>query len=104
MDAESFEQTALNAEEVGDALKFIKENETVKIQISGHTDNQGSEVYNQKLSLERAQTVYRYLVDNGVDSSRLSFKGYGKERPIAPNDTEENRAKNRRTEILILER
>jgi len=85
-------------------LEYLIKNETVKIEISGHTDNQGSETYNLKLSLERAKTVFRYLVDNGIDSHRLSFKGYGKERPIAPNDTEDNRARNRRTEILILER
>jgi outer membrane protein OmpA-like peptidoglycan-associated protein len=85
-------------------LDYLIKNETVKIEISGHTDNQGSDVYNQKLSMARAQTVYRYLVDKGIDVSRLTFKGYGKERPVAPNDTEENRAKNRRTEVLILER
>jgi outer membrane protein OmpA-like peptidoglycan-associated protein len=48
--------------------------------------------------------VYHYLIDNGIDSHRLSFKGYGKEKPVAPNNTEENRAKNRRTEVLILEK
>jgi len=85
-------------------LDYLNRNKTVKIEISGHTDNQGSDAYNQKLSMERAQTVYRYLIDKGIDSHRLSFKGYGKERPVALNDTEENRAKNRRTEILILER
>jgi len=85
-------------------LDFLIKNETVKIEISGHTDDQGSESYNQKLSMERAQTVYRYLINNGIDPSRLSYKGYGKGHPIAPNDTEENRAKNRRTEILILAR
>ncbi|MCL2435300.1 MAG: OmpA family protein [Lentimicrobiaceae bacterium] len=85
-------------------LDFLIRNETVIIEISGHTDDQGSESYNQKLSMERAQAVYRYLIDNGIDSSRLSYKGYGKWRPVAPNDTEENRARNRRTEILILER
>ncbi|MDR0207312.1 MAG: OmpA family protein [Bacteroidales bacterium] len=83
---------------------YLFNNKTVKIEISGHTDNQGSEDYNQKLSLSRAHTVYRYLVDKGIDVGRLSFTGYGKERPLAPNDSEENRAKNRRTEILILER
>jgi outer membrane protein OmpA-like peptidoglycan-associated protein len=85
-------------------LNYLTKNETVKIEISGHTDNQGSDVYNQKLSMERAKTVYRYLIDNGIDANRLSYKGYGKEKPVAPNDTEENRAKNRRTEILILEK
>jgi len=85
-------------------LDFLIKNETVKIEISGHTDDQGSESYNQKLSMERAWAVYRYLIDNGIDSNRLSYKGYGKWRPVASNDTEENRARNRRTEILILER
>ena len=85
-------------------LEYLNKNETVKIEISGHTDNQGSDIYNHKLSVERAKTVYDYLIAKGVDSNRLSYKGYGKERLIAPNDTEENRAKNRRTEVLILER
>jgi len=85
-------------------FEFLNKNETVKIEISGHTDNQGSDAYNKKLSVARAQTVYRYLTDKGIDVRRLSFTGYGKERPVAPNDTEENRAKNRRTEILILEK
>jgi len=83
---------------------FLINNETVRIEISGHTDNQGSDSYNKKLSIDRAQTVYLYLIDKGIDAGRLSFTGYGKESPVAPNDTEENRAKNRRTEILILER
>jgi len=85
-------------------LDYLIRNTTVKIEISGHTDNQGADAYNQKLSMERAKTVYRYLVDNGIDFNRLSYKGYGKEKPVAPNNSEENRAKNRRTEILILEK
>jgi len=85
-------------------LEYMIQNETVKIEISGHTDNQGYEAYNQKLSTARAQTVYHYLVNKGIDAHRLSFKGYSSERPVVPNDTEENRAKNRRTEILILEK
>ncbi|MCL2246916.1 MAG: OmpA family protein, partial [Lentimicrobiaceae bacterium] len=84
-------------------LDYLFKNKTVKIEISGHTDNQGSDAYNQKLSIARAKTVYQYLIDNGIDAHRLSYKGYGREKPVAPNDTEENRAQNRRTEILILE-
>ena len=84
-------------------LKYLVENKTVKIEISGHTDNQGSDAYNQQLSMERAKTVYHFLIAHGIDANRLSYKGYGKDKPVAPNDTEENRAKNRRTEILILE-
>jgi outer membrane protein OmpA-like peptidoglycan-associated protein len=90
--------------ELNRLLDYLNKNETVKIEISGHTDNQGADTYNQKLSMERARAVYRYLIDNGIDSHRLLFKGYGAARPLAPNDTEENRAKNRRTEVLILER
>jgi outer membrane protein OmpA-like peptidoglycan-associated protein len=85
-------------------LEYLTKNETVKIEISGHTDNQGTDAYNQKLSMERAKTVYHYLITKGIDAQRLSYKGYGAARPVAPNDTEENRAKNRRTEVLILER
>ena len=85
-------------------LDYLVENKTVKIEIRGHTDNYGSDAYNQKLSGERAKTVYCFLMSNGIDSNRLSYKGYGKDKPIVPNDTEENRAKNRRTEILILEK
>ena len=85
-------------------LDYLVKNITMKIEISGYTDNYGSDAYNQKLSVDRAKTVYRFLIDYGIDSNRLSYKGYGKDKPIAPNDTEENRAKNRRTEILILDK
>jgi outer membrane protein OmpA-like peptidoglycan-associated protein len=90
--------------ELNRLLVFLKKNETVKIEISGHTDNYGSNEYNQKLSINRAKAVYHYLIEQGIDSNRLSYKGYGMDKPLAPNDTEENRAKNRRTEILIIER
>ncbi len=86
-----------------DALvKFMKENKDVKILIGGHTDNVGTVVYNQKLSENRAGSVYKYLIFNGVDQSRLQYQGYGPNQPIATNTTEEGRAKNRRTEITIL--
>ena len=73
------------------------------IEISGHTDNQGGEAYNQKLSENRAKSVFEYLLNNGIDKSRLSYKGYGEEKPVDSNDTEEGRANNRRTEFKILE-
>ena len=85
-------------------LDYLVKNITVKIEISGHTDNYGSDVYNQKLSGERAKTVNNFLINNGIEADRLSYRGYGKEKPLVPNDTEDNRAKNRRTEILILEK
>ncbi|HNE50500.1 MAG TPA: OmpA family protein, partial [Chitinophagales bacterium] len=58
--------------------------------------------YNQILSQNRAETVLQYLVQKGIDKIRLTAKGYGETQPIAPNDTEENKAKNRRTEVKVL--
>lgn len=72
------------------------------IEIGGHTDGKGSESYNKRLSENRAKAVVDYLVSKGVNASRLQFKGYGKSMPVAPNDTEEGRALNRRVEFKIL--
>ena len=83
-------------------LDFLNLNKTVKIEVSGHTDNVGSDQANQILSENRAKAVYQYLIDNGIDPSRLSFKGYGETQPVATNDTDEGRARNRRTEFKIM--
>ena len=83
-------------------LEFLIENPTVKIEIGGHTDNIGSKANNQILSENRAKEVYKYLRTNNVKSTRVSFKGYSDTKPIAPNTTEEGRAKNRRTEFKIV--
>ncbi len=71
------------------------------IVIAGHTDNVGSESYNQKLSERRAKAVYGYLVDIGIDAARLTTVGYGELRPISTNDTDAGRSANRRVEINI---
>lgn len=84
--------------------KLLNENPTLKIEISGHTDNVGSATYNQKLSESRAKAVVDYLFDKGIDKTRLTFRGYGFNRPVAKNDTEEGRQQNRRTEFEILEK
>ena len=84
-------------------LDFLRKNPTVSIEIEGHTDNQGDDTHNLKLSEERAQAVMNYLIDNGISSKRLSGKGYGATRPIQPNDTEEGRAANRRVEYRVTE-
>jgi outer membrane protein OmpA-like peptidoglycan-associated protein len=81
---------------------FLTLNKGVKIEISGHTDNVGSDQANQILSENRAKAVYQYLIANGIDAGRLSYKGYGETQPIAGNDTDEGRAKNRRTEFKII--
>ena len=79
------------------------ENEGVKIEIAGHTDNIGSADFNQKLSENRAKSVYTYLLDNNIEEDRLSYKGYSDQKPVSSNDSEEGRAKNRRTEFKIIE-
>lgn len=78
----------------------LKDNKDVQIEVRGYTDNKGADKYNQKLSERRAQAVMKYLVDSGIDSARLKAAGYGKKDPIAPNDTPEGRAKNRRIEFV----
>jgi outer membrane protein OmpA-like peptidoglycan-associated protein len=82
-------------------IEFLRENPTVHATIEGYTDNIGSDDANLKLSEERAKSVYDYLVNNRVRPDRIQYKGYGAANPIAPNDTEEGRAKNRRTVFVI---
>ncbi len=81
---------------------LLKKNPTVKIEISGHTDNKGDKKYNLTLSQKRAESVVNYLVQKGIAAARLVAKGFGDTMPIAPNDTEESKAKNRRTEVKVL--
>ena len=83
--------------------KWLNDNPDINVEISGHTDSVGSEAYNQKLSEERAKSVYEYFIHHGVSSNRLSYKGYGKSRPIATNDTDEGRQQNRRVELNIIQ-
>jgi len=75
----------------------------MKIEIGGHTDDVGDDKANLKLSQERAHAVKQYLVQKGIQPDRLIPKGYGEKQPAFPNDTPENRQKNRRTEIKIIE-
>ena len=79
----------------------MQDNPSMKIEISGHTDNKGSATYNLKLSESRAKSVVDYLISKGITSDRLSYKGYGFLKPIASNDTEEGRQQNRRTEFKV---
>lgn len=90
--------------ELGVLYKLLFDNENLKIEVSGHTDNVGSAALNQRLSENRARAVVEFLVERGIDQQRLSFKGYGFTRPVASNDTEEGRQLNRRTEFEIIEK
>lgn len=83
-------------------LQLMNEVLTLKIEISGHTDNVGSADYNKGLSEARAKSVVDYLIKKGIDKERMVFKGYGFTQPIADNSTEEGRQLNRRTEFKIL--
>ncbi|MCC6462047.1 MAG: OmpA family protein [Saprospiraceae bacterium] len=74
----------------------------IRIEIAGHTDNTGDPASNRELSQQRAAAVARYLTERGIDAGRLRSVGYGDTKPLGPNDTDENRAKNRRTEFTIL--
>jgi outer membrane protein OmpA-like peptidoglycan-associated protein/tetratricopeptide (TPR) repeat protein len=87
-----------------DRLRGILEDAPqMKIEISGHTDNTGSLAINLRLSEERAKAVTEYLVSKGIDRTRLQFRGYGPEQPIADNSTPAGRTQNRRVEFKILE-
>ncbi len=82
----------------------IKKNPQIKrIRIEGHASSEGSAQHNKQLSDDRAKSVMKYLVDHGISSAELGAIGYGSERPIADNNTEEGREQNRRVEFLILE-
>ena len=87
--------------ELNKLLLFLKKNANTKLELAGYTDNVGSDVDNVKLSTNRAKAVYDYLLSKGADKNRLLFKGYGKAQPIADNNNEEGRAKNRRLEVRV---
>lgn len=89
--------------ELNRLVDLLKANPTKKVEISGHTDNVGSDDANQKLSENRAISVVHYLTTHGIPADQLLSKGYGESKPITTNDTVEGRAKNRRTEFKILE-
>lgn len=83
--------------------KTLTENPSTAINIIGHTDNTGTDVTNDKLSMQRAESTRNYLSARGVNSARISVAGHGEREPIAANDTAANRAKNRRVEIFVAE-
>ncbi len=83
------------------AVETLKQNPAMDIMISGHTDDKGSNQYNQKLSENRVNTVYNYLISNGIESSRISKNWFGEDKPVKENSTDINRAFNRRVEIKI---
>jgi outer membrane protein OmpA-like peptidoglycan-associated protein len=83
--------------------EVLQSNQAMRIEVQGHTDNKGAAAYNLKLSDRRAASVRKYLVGKGVSSDRLVSHGYGLTRPLVPNDSEQNRALNRRVQFMRTE-
>lgn len=100
-DFDSFELTDKAKEQLDMVSEYLKLNEAVKLEVGGHTDSMGTVEYNKTLSEQRAKSVVDYLVGKGVAASRLTAVGYGKQHPVATNDTEEGRAQNRRIEFKV---
>jgi outer membrane protein OmpA-like peptidoglycan-associated protein len=95
--------TSASYTELDRLVGIMNENALMKIEISGHTDNTGSEPINSKLSEARAKAVVDYLIQKGIDRTRMNFRGYGSSQPVAENTTVAGRTKNRRVEFKILE-
>jgi outer membrane protein OmpA-like peptidoglycan-associated protein len=88
-------------EELADLMS--KRADIKNVEVQGHTDDTGAAAYNLRLSQSRAQAVVDAISSHGVDASRMTAKGYGQEKPLVPNTTEQNRAKNRRVQVMITE-
>jgi outer membrane protein OmpA-like peptidoglycan-associated protein len=86
---------------LNDLVTILKKYPDTNIEIQGHTDNKGSDGYNEELSMRRANGVMMYLVDKGITTSRMNPKAYGEKSPKYTNDTEDGRSQNRRVEFLI---
>jgi len=85
-----------------EAAEVLRDNPRVRIAVEGHTDALGADLYNEKLSVRRAEAVFRYLVNHGVTPERMEVVGYGKTRPVADNESESGRAQNRRVELHVV--
>lgn len=101
-DVNRFELKPESSTELDNIVELLKENPSLKIQISGHTDNVGKPADNLKLSNNRADAVIQYLIGKGIAAKRLSSKGWGETKPIGENSTDDGRAKNRRTEMKVM--
>jgi len=98
----SFELKNESLIEINKLRDFLLKNKTIRIELSGHTDNVGTDSYNQKLSEKRADSVRDLLIKQGIFPERITSRGYGKTQPVASNENEEGRSQNRRTEFKII--
>jgi len=102
-ETDSYELKQESLTELNKLLAFLNNNQEIRIEISGHTDNIGLHSYNMELSENRAKSVFTFLLNNEIKPERLIYKGYGELQPISSNETKEGRAENRRTEIKIID-
>lgn len=98
----SYELGEKSKTELEKVARFLQANSSLQVEIGGHTDNVGSEPYNQMLSKNRALSVANFLIQAGIDKNRVVPKGYGSQKPLKSNDTEENRQQNRRIDFQIV--
>ncbi len=101
-DVNKFEIKSSSQAELDIVVRMLNENPSLKIEIGGHTDNVGKPTDNLALSNNRAKAVVSYLVAKNISPSRLTAKGFGETKPLAPNKTEEGKAQNRRTEMKVI--
>lgn len=88
-------------DEMNELANLMRDDEGLLLRVEGHTDSRGSDEYNQKLSEDRANAVKEYLVEKGIDASRITTVGYGESQPIASNDTQTGLDRNRRVELIV---
>lgn len=101
-DTKEFALKPKSRTELNRLIAFMKQYPDIQVEVSGHTDDVGTDEDNVALSQNRAKSVYSYLVTQGVSANRLRYKGYGEAKPLVPNDSEEHRQQNRRIELRIL--
>jgi outer membrane protein OmpA-like peptidoglycan-associated protein len=100
---DSYELTDDSDTELEQLLRLMQMNPTLRIELSSHTDDRGTDRYNDRLSTLRGESVARWLISRGIDAERIRAVGYGKRKPLVANDSDENRALNRRVEIKVVE-
>jgi OOP family OmpA-OmpF porin len=98
---EKAELTGGGRETLGQVVRFMNDQPEITLEVWGHTDAKGAELYNLHLSEKRAAAVVKYLVDSGIAAGRMKSAGFGESRPLADNETEEGRERNRRVELHI---
>lgn len=101
-DVDKFDLKPKSLPELQKVIRFLREDPHIRVEVSGHTDNSGQPDYNKQLSQKRALAVINYLTEFGIDKNRLVPVGYGPDKPMAANDSEEGRKQNRRIEFRII--